>query len=81
MWPTHIIHSLKYDKQSAFLTSPDIVRLEWGSAVRGINPSGCKTQVKLVRREATLNAACLNLNSFLIFPQTPAHTQRHSLAH
>lgn len=48
------------DTDSTSLTSPDIVRAERGSVVRGINPWGCQTEVKLLRREATLNEACLN---------------------
>lgn len=31
------------DTSSTPQRSPDIVRLEQGSVVRGINPSGCKT--------------------------------------
>lgn len=47
------------DTASTSLTSLGIVRVERGSVLRGINPWGCKTEVKLVRREVTLNAACL----------------------
>lgn len=53
--------------------------LDWSGAVQWevLTPQ----DVKLKWNWWGVNAACLNLNSFLIFPQTPAHTQRHSLAH
>lgn len=48
------------DTGATSLTSPGIIRAERSSVVRGINPWGCQTEVKLLRHEATRNEACLN---------------------
>lgn len=71
------------DTGSTSLTSPSIVRVDHGSVVRGINPWGCKAEVKLVRREPTLNTACLNSYSFFfsqVLHLSFSPSQPHSLA-
>lgn len=48
------------DTDSTSLTSPGIVRAWRGVAARGINPWGCQTEVKPLRREAARNEARSN---------------------